>query len=133
MDFILFCALLGFTLLWLTISYDIACQWQKTLLARISKLPEALQLPMKDIKWQCALPVWHAGSHEEDCRNTHSLSVKQGVGKSDGEGVERTWSILNPAAYHTKDMGIGNREDHLNDKIDSHNFLKNIGLGMLSS
>ncbi|KAJ7711507.1 hypothetical protein B0H16DRAFT_1480292 [Mycena metata] len=129
MDFILFCALLGFTLLWLTISYDIACQWQKTLLARISKLPEALQLPMKDIKWQCALPVWHAGSHEEDCRNTHSLSVKQGVGKSDGEGVERTWSILNPAAYHTKDMGIGNREDHLNDKIDSHNFLKNIGLG----
>ncbi|KAJ7711051.1 hypothetical protein B0H16DRAFT_1344103 [Mycena metata] len=38
MDFILFCALLDFSLLWLTIPYDIACQWQKTLLARISKL-----------------------------------------------------------------------------------------------
>lgn len=76
------------------------------------------------------MPVWHTGSHEEECRNTHSLSVKPGVGKSDGEGVERTWSILNPAAQHTKDMNIGNREDHLNDKIDNHNFLKNIGLGM---
>ncbi|KAJ7765177.1 hypothetical protein B0H16DRAFT_1717729 [Mycena metata] len=77
MDFILFSALLGFSLMWLTLS----------------------------------------------------LSVKPGVGKSDGEGVECTWSVLNPTAYHTKDMGIGNREDSLNDKIDSHNFLKNIGLG----
>ncbi|KAJ7716059.1 hypothetical protein B0H16DRAFT_1667011 [Mycena metata] len=129
MDFILFCALFGFTLLWLTISYDIACQWRKNLLARMAKLPKALQLPMDDIKWQSALPVWHAGLHEEECRNTHSLSVKVGVGKSDGEGVERTWSILNPAAYHMKDMNIGNREDHLNNKIDNHNFCKNIGLG----
>ncbi|KAJ7165262.1 hypothetical protein C8R46DRAFT_1220395 [Mycena filopes] len=128
MDFILFCALLGFMLKWLTISYDIACQWHKNLPARIAKLPKALQLPMKDIKLQCALPVWHAGSHEEECRNAYSLSVKPGVGKSDGEGVERTWSVLNPAASHTKDMGIGNREDHLNDKIDNHNFLKNLGL-----
>ncbi|KAJ7715521.1 hypothetical protein B0H16DRAFT_1477307 [Mycena metata] len=86
MDFILFSALLNFSLFWLTISYDIACQWHKNLLARMEKLPAPLQLPMKDIKWQCALPVWHAGSHEEDCRNTHSLSVKPGVGKSDGEG-----------------------------------------------
>ncbi|KAJ7165383.1 hypothetical protein C8R46DRAFT_1220512 [Mycena filopes] len=129
MDFILFCALLGFSLMWLTISYDIACQWRKNLVARMAKLPEPMQLRLKDIKLQCALPVWHARSHEDDCRDAFSLSVKQGVGKSDGEGVERTWSVLNPAAYHTKDMGIGNREDHLNDKIDSHNFLKNIGLG----
>ncbi|KAJ7025068.1 hypothetical protein C8F04DRAFT_1212966 [Mycena alexandri] len=132
MDFIVFSALLGFSLLWLTISYDIACQWRKNLLARMEKLPEALQLSMKDIRLQCALPVWHAGSHEEECCNAHSLSVKPGVGKSDSEGVERTWAVLNPAAYHTKDMNIGNREDHLNDKIDNHNFLKNIGLSSLA-
>ncbi|KAJ7020541.1 hypothetical protein C8F04DRAFT_974156, partial [Mycena alexandri] len=125
MDFILFSALLGFSLMWLTISYDIACQWQKNLLSQMTKLPVPLKLKMGDIKWQCVLPVWHTGSHEEECRNAHSLSVKPGVGKSDGEGVE----VLNPAAYHTKDMGIGNREDHLNDKVDNHNFLKNIGLG----
>ncbi|KAJ7887149.1 hypothetical protein B0H13DRAFT_2342514 [Mycena leptocephala] len=129
MDWIAICALMGFCLLWLTISYDISCQWKRTLVKRMEKMPEHMRLPLDKIKWQCALPVWHAGSHEEDCRDANSLSVKPGVGKSDGEGIERTWSILNPAAYHTKDMNIGNREDHLNDKIDNHNFLKNISEG----
>ncbi|KAJ7712961.1 hypothetical protein DFH07DRAFT_974842 [Mycena maculata] len=129
MDFIALCALLGFCLLWLTISHDIACQWHKHLRERMEKMPEHLQLPLDKIKLQCTLPVWHAGSHDEDCQNTFSLSFKPGVGKSDGEGVERTWSILNPTSYHTKDMNRGNREDTLNDKIDNHNFLKNIGQG----
>ncbi|KAJ7430144.1 hypothetical protein B0H11DRAFT_2166577 [Mycena galericulata] len=129
MDYIALCALLGFALLWLTISYDIACQWKRTLRLRMEKMPQDIQLNLDDIKWQCALPVWHAASHEEECQNANSLSFKPGVGKSDGEGVERTWAILNPAANHTKDMNIGNREDTLNDKIDNHNFLKNIGQG----
>jgi hypothetical protein len=37
--------------------------------------------------------------------------------------------VLNPAAHHTKDAGRGQRVDTLEDKIDSHNFLKNIGQG----
>ncbi|KAJ6459360.1 hypothetical protein C8R47DRAFT_1226636 [Mycena vitilis] len=127
MDWIALCALMGFCLLWLTISYDISCQWKRIWAERMKKMPKEMRLPLEKIKWQCALPVWHAGSHEDDCRDANSLSVKPGVGKTDGEGVERVWSVLNPAAYHTKDMNIGNREDHLNDKIDSHNFLKNIG------
>lgn len=127
MDYILLCALLGFCLLWLTISYDIGCQWRKHLPERMKKLPEHLRLPLDNIKWQVALPVWHAGSHEESCQSENSLSFKPGVGKSVGEGVERTWAVLNQASYHTKDMNRGNHEDTLNDKIDNHNFLKNIG------
>lgn len=96
----------------------------------MEKMPEHLRLPLADIKLQCALPVWHAGSHEEACQDENSLSFKPGVGKSDGEGVERTWAVLNPVSYHTKDMNPGNREDTLNDKIDNHNFMKNIGQGM---
>jgi hypothetical protein len=53
-----------------------------------------------------------------------------GVGKSDGEGVKWTWADLNPAAFHTKEMGAGNRADTLEDKIDSHNFLKNLTHGI---
>ncbi|KAJ6567629.1 hypothetical protein DFH09DRAFT_1247212 [Mycena vulgaris] len=83
----------------------------------------------RNITLQCALPVWHAASHEDTCQNANSLSFKVGVGKSDGEGMERTWSVLNPASYHTKDMGKGNWVDTLEDKIDSHNYLKNLGLG----
>ncbi|KAJ7791595.1 hypothetical protein B0H14DRAFT_3500285 [Mycena olivaceomarginata] len=129
MDFILLSALAGFALMWLTISYDISCQWKINLPGRNKKMPNDIRLPLDTIKVQCALPVWHASSHEESCRNANSLSFKPGVGKSEGEGIERTWSTLNPAAYHTKDMSLGNRVDTLEDKIDSHNFLKNLGLG----
>jgi hypothetical protein len=51
------------------------------------------------------------------------------VGKSDGEGVERTWSVLNPASHSTKDAGLGQRADTLEGKIDNHNYLKNVGQG----
>ncbi|KAJ7024932.1 hypothetical protein C8F04DRAFT_1269809 [Mycena alexandri] len=129
MDYIVASALFGFSLMLLTISYDIACQWKKNLPERNDNLPKKLRLPLKDITLQCALPVWHAGSHNEECEKDNSLSYKVGVGKSDGEGVERVWSVLNPAANHTKDAGRGQRADSLEDKIDNHNFLKNIGQG----
>jgi hypothetical protein len=129
MDFIVMSALVGFALILLTISYNIACQWKVHLKDRNEKLPPAMRLPVDNIKIQCALPVWHAGSHNEDCQNQNSLSFKPGVGKSDGEGVKRTWSVLNPAAYSTKDAGLGQRADILEGKIDNHNYLKNVGQG----
>ncbi|KAJ7273867.1 hypothetical protein C8J57DRAFT_1434741 [Mycena rebaudengoi] len=126
MVFILLACLVGFSLQMLLISYDIACQWEVNLAARNKKLPSHMQLPLEKISIQCALPVWHASSHEDECQNNNSLSFKVGVGKSDGEGVERTWAVLNGSSYHTKDAGKGVREDTLEDKIDSHNYLKNI-------
>ncbi|KAJ7799721.1 hypothetical protein B0H14DRAFT_3491392 [Mycena olivaceomarginata] len=107
MDFIVMGALAGFALMWLTISYDISCQWKINLAKRNAMMPDDMKLPLDTIK----------------------LEFQAGVGKSDGEGVERTWAVLNPASYHTKDMGKGNRMDTLEDKIDSHNYLKNLGLG----
>ncbi|KAJ7109543.1 hypothetical protein C8R43DRAFT_848675, partial [Mycena crocata] len=126
MDYIVMSCLVGVALMALTISYDIACQWKKNLRERNTKLPEAIQLDLDKIDVQCGLPIWHASSHETECSNENSLSFLVGVGKTDGEGVERTWAALNPAAYSTKEMGAGNRADTLEDKIDSHNFLKNI-------
>ncbi|KAJ7126214.1 hypothetical protein C8R44DRAFT_618370 [Mycena epipterygia] len=129
MDFIVMAALAGFSLLMLTISYDIACQWRTNLAQCNARLPRSICLPLDDIQLQCALPVWHASSHNEECKNANSLSFKPGVGKSDGEGVERTWSVLNPAAFSTKDAGRGLRADILEGKIDNHNHLKNLGQG----
>ncbi|KAJ7182634.1 hypothetical protein C8R43DRAFT_1116267 [Mycena crocata] len=127
MDYIVMSCLVGISLMALTISYDIACQWKKNLRQRNEKLPEAIRLDLNSVEVQCGLPVWHASSHEAECSNENSLSFLVGVGKSDGEGVERTWAALNPAAFHTKEMGIGNRADTLEDKVDAHNFLKNLG------
>ncbi|KAJ7490188.1 hypothetical protein B0H11DRAFT_1719325 [Mycena galericulata] len=127
MDFIVMASIAGLTLMMLTISYDIACQWRKNLDSRMEKLPSQIRLDLTQVELQTGLPVWHASSHEMDCSNKNSLSFLPGVGKSDGEGVERTWAVLNPAAFHTKEMGYGNRADALEDKIDSHNFQKNLG------
>ncbi|KAJ7026086.1 hypothetical protein C8F04DRAFT_966920 [Mycena alexandri] len=127
MDFVLMSALQGFDLDELTISYDIACQWHKNLAGRIERLPKPLQLALDKIFVKCGLPVWHASAHNKACANEFSLSFLPGVGRSDGEGVERLWADLNPSAFHTKEMGLGNRADTLEDKIDAHNFLKNLG------
>ncbi|CAK5277177.1 unnamed protein product [Mycena citricolor] len=128
MDFIVFSALVGFALFWLTLSYDIGCQWRTKLAERMDRLPSNLHLPLKDITVQCGLPVWHAASHNTDCQNANSLSFKPGVGKTDGEGIERVWSTLNPTGYTTRTAGLGMRADILEEKIDHNNFMKNLGL-----
>jgi hypothetical protein len=129
MDFIVMSALAGFTLMMLTISYDIACQWKINLRERNENLPADMRLEFDRIKLQCGLPVWHAASHNDECSNENSLSFKPGVGKSDGEGIERTWAVLNPAAYATKNAGTGQRADVIEAKVDNHNYLKNVSQG----
>ncbi|KAJ7840769.1 hypothetical protein B0H13DRAFT_2366052 [Mycena leptocephala] len=129
MDYVLMSALAGMALLALAISYDIACQWKKHLLQRNSKLDPRIQLDLENVDVQCGLPVWHAGSHETKCQDENSLNLIPGVGKSDGKGVERFWADVGPAAFHTKDMGLGNRADTLEDKIDHHNHQKNLAQG----
>ncbi|KAJ7062443.1 hypothetical protein B0H15DRAFT_794789, partial [Mycena belliarum] len=128
MDYIILSSLMGLTLLWLTISYDIACQWKINLASRMEKMPEALRLP-ETVEIQFGLPVWHASAHERTCQANNSLNYLEGVGRTDGEGIERTWSGLNPAAWATKEMGQGARHDALEDRIDHHNWEKNIKQG----
>ncbi|KAJ7179732.1 hypothetical protein C8R46DRAFT_1160195 [Mycena filopes] len=130
MDYILMSAIAAMAILALTISYDIACQWKKKLPDRNSKLDPSIQLDLDKTEVHCGLPVWHAASHEKECQDKNTLSFVPGVGKSDGEGVERFWSDVGPAAYHTKDMGLGSRADALEDKIQHHNKEKNLGQGV---
>jgi hypothetical protein len=129
MDYILLSALAGFDLLELTLSYDIACQWKKNFGERMEHLPERIRLDLEAFELETGLPVWHALAHEDVCASVNSLNYILGVGRSDGEGVERLWAFLNGFAYQSKEMGLGNRADTIEDKLDSHNFLKNLGQG----
>ncbi|KAJ7694286.1 hypothetical protein B0H16DRAFT_1485748 [Mycena metata] len=112
-----------------TVSYDIACQWKKHFNARMEKLPKALQRNFSKLLVKCGLPVWHALTHEEECTNENNLNLLPGVGKSDGEGIECLWAILNALSFQTKEMSLGNRADTMEGKLDSHNFLKSLGHG----
>lgn len=128
MDYILFSALLGISLLFVTVLYDIACQYNVNLLTRMEKLPKRLHLDPK-VSLNAGIPIWHAGAHKESCQAVNALWYCEGVGKTDGEGIEHIWSHLNPMSWSTKEMGEGARHDALEDKIDHHNFGKNINMG----
>lgn len=133
MDYILLSSIIGIMALFLAVSYDIACQWQITLPKRLESMPERLQIDLAMITLLFGLPVWHAAAHEVSCQNENSLTYLDGVGRTDGEGIERTWSVLNPIAWATKEMGRGARADAIEDKIDHHNWEKNINQGAYSS
>ncbi|KAJ7201941.1 hypothetical protein B0H12DRAFT_1063385 [Mycena haematopus] len=129
MDYILMSALLGVAVLLLAISYDIVCQWKLHLLRRAKAINEktSLQTRLEDFEIVYALPVWHAAAHETSCQTENSLSYTVGVGRTDGEGIERTWAVLNPLGFSTKEMGNGARHDAIENKVDHLNFEKNVG------
>ncbi|KAJ7715173.1 hypothetical protein DFH07DRAFT_872702 [Mycena maculata] len=129
MDYILLSSILGITVMYLAISYDIACQWKLHFPARMSAMPEHMRLDLSRVKLLYGLPVWHAAAHERKCQVQNSLSYIPGVGRTDGEGIKRTWSGFNPLAWATKEMMSGARADAFEDKIDHHNFLKNVNQG----
>ncbi|KAJ7059318.1 hypothetical protein C8F01DRAFT_1301916 [Mycena amicta] len=151
MDWILLSAVDGIGVKQLVLSYDIACQWKQRLAIRaatvLSREAERLEELAEEEGWedveqgpairtelgkyrlQFGLPVWHAAAHEASCQVANSLSHAVGVGRTDGEGIERTWAILNPIGFSTKEMGEGHRHDTIDDKVDHINFGKNIKEG----
>ncbi|KAJ7053244.1 hypothetical protein C8F01DRAFT_1089873 [Mycena amicta] len=112
-------------------SYDVGCQWKVLLPVRADHLKSrgSVTTDLGSFEMQFALPVWHAAAHEINCRTANALGYAVGVGKTDGEGIERTWSVLNPIGWATKEMGEGARHDTIEDKVDHMNFEKNIGQG----
>ncbi|KAJ7130587.1 hypothetical protein C8R44DRAFT_732099 [Mycena epipterygia] len=127
MDYILMVSLAGFDLMELTVSYDIACQWQKNLCEHVKKLPEEMRPDFEKFLFQCGLPIWHALSHEAECTNRFSLSFLPGIVKTDSEGIEQLWAELNAFVFHMKKMGLRHHVDSIEDKIDYHNHMKNLG------
>ncbi|KAJ7016350.1 hypothetical protein C8F04DRAFT_1281664 [Mycena alexandri] len=98
-------------------------------MARMEAMPESMRLNLEDLIVLSGLPVWHAAAHERSCQAQNSLSYMVGAGRTDGEGIERTWSVLNPLGWATKEKSQGGRADAIEDKINHHNFEKNINQG----
>ncbi|KAJ7058852.1 hypothetical protein C8F01DRAFT_1255258 [Mycena amicta] len=131
MDYILMHALGDARVKLLVLSYDIACQWKQNLRTRVINITAKSTIPpnLDNFDIQFALPVWHAAAHEESCQMENSLSYARGVGRTDREGIEGMWAMLNPIAFSTKEMGAGNRHDTIEDRIDHISFEKNVGQG----
>ncbi|KAG1722798.1 uncharacterized protein EDB91DRAFT_1240183 [Suillus paluster] len=85
----------------INISYDIACQWSKNLWTHMSAFPQQYHL-------------------DHDTKTITFL----GVGRTDGEALERGWANINPIATSTREMGPGSRRDTLNDHFNGWNWKK---------
>ncbi|KAF7288213.1 CxC2 domain-containing protein [Mycena chlorophos] len=134
-DWILLCTLWAERLREYGFAYDIICQWMIHFFERLKKIRESdvdtstLATDIDEADLYFGLPVWHAGAHQAECRAHLALAYMLGMGKTDGEAMERIWATLNPASWATKEMGEGARHDVLEDKIDRMNFAKNLSLG----
>ncbi|KAF8995888.1 hypothetical protein BDZ89DRAFT_971449 [Hymenopellis radicata] len=126
-DYVLYTVLARMGLKQVALTYDIACQYKKNFFARIAALPEKLcALDIPALSW--GLPVWHDNVHDPYCEAAESVKYMVGAGKTDGEGPECVWAVLNPMSYMTKEEHPGARHDDLEDKLNLHNFQKNIRL-----
>ncbi|KAF9513214.1 hypothetical protein BS47DRAFT_1296509, partial [Hydnum rufescens UP504] len=128
MDFIIFSSLRSCTLRSVLLSYDIFCQWMKKQQARHAKLPPMLHLN-PNTKLTGVIPKFHLPAHKQQCHTKYSLNLRPGSGCTDGEGIERDWANINPAALSTKEMGEGSRHDTIDDLFGDWNYRKVMGLG----
>ena len=127
MDYLVFSTLLGLVL-YLLISYDIACQWHKNLQRRMALLPSRLQVDLATANIQYAIPKKHIRVHGPD-HSQFSLNFKKRVGRTYGEGIEGHWFNMNPVSLSAREMGPDLRHETMNDHWGSWNWQKVIGFG----
>ncbi|KAI3605284.1 hypothetical protein WG66_013037 [Moniliophthora roreri] len=125
MDYILLSAIIGCVLALIVISYDIACQWGKGFRERMKKMPQHLHL-REDIKLKFKVPKFHLPAHVEKCFAPYAFNFTEGVGLTDGEGIERVWSSLNEIASSASMMTAGGRWDIMDDHCNHWNWRKTV-------
>jgi hypothetical protein len=109
-------------------SYDIACQWGNNFYTRMAAMPEHLQFGDL-IQFFFLVPKFHLPAHVAKCYGRFAFNYTFGVGRTDGEGVERNWSWLNGIARCVSMMGNGGRWDTLDDFCNYANWRKIVALG----
>ncbi|KAK0456981.1 hypothetical protein EV421DRAFT_1887058 [Armillaria borealis] len=116
-------------LLWVVISYDIACQWIKTIFTCMtSHWPANLRFN-PDIRITPVVPKFHEPGHKQEGHKQFSFNLVFGVRLSDGECPERIWAAHNALGNSTKTAGPGTRQDLIDDHLGFWNWLKYCEMG----
>ncbi|EIW81450.1 hypothetical protein CONPUDRAFT_55555, partial [Coniophora puteana RWD-64-598 SS2] len=131
MDYLKFSSIRGSLVRRFNISYDVACQWWINLWSRVPRLPPDFRFDPSEREFRFLVPKFHLGAHIPKCQINFSFNFTPGVGRTDGEAVERGWANINPVASSTKEMGPGNRRDTLDAFFGDWNWKKLVGLGPL--
>ncbi|KAF7796504.1 hypothetical protein EIP86_007682 [Pleurotus ostreatoroseus] len=110
-------------------SYDITCQWIVHLLECMREFPAHLHIHVPDGEIRYVIPKYHFRAHREENHNKFSLNLLPGVGRTDGEEIERNWSRHDGTAGSTREMGPGSRHDTLEDHFGFANWQKFVKIG----
>ncbi|KAI0050137.1 hypothetical protein FA95DRAFT_686892 [Auriscalpium vulgare] len=120
-DFAMVSALQRWTGLLMHVSgYDINCQYQRNLDKRLREF----NMNTVDLKrlLTVLLPItlrlvgkFHLPAHIKACRAFWGFNNAPGVGRTDGEALERLWALLNLIGAITREMNSGYRHDKIND------------------
>ncbi|KAL1689041.1 hypothetical protein GGG16DRAFT_126749 [Schizophyllum commune] len=115
----------------LLLSYDISCQYSKKFEERMKKLPPLVRFKLAFNFVRFVVPKLHIHGHRLACQLLFNLNWTLGVGRTDGEGVERPWGFLGALCASLRQMGPGSAADTLDDHFGHWNWLKLICLGAL--
>jgi hypothetical protein len=126
MDFIFFSAVLNTIILYIILSYDIACQYSKKFWTRMKGLPEAMHLNPNNVNVWFKVPNFHIPGHKWPCHSPFSFHWMWGAGMTDGEVIEQNWEFTNGAAGSTKMMGPGGRHAFLEGLFGFHNWMRTV-------
>ena len=131
MDYFLWSSLILTFLTVIIWSYDIACQYSIHFWSRMTANFYTESSPMfrEGIDFTWVIPKFHLPAHIRACWEDFNFNFTRFTGRTEGEGIERNWSKLNPLAGSAKEMGPGAWRDMLEDHMGDMNWKKVIGLG----
>ena len=131
MDYVFLSSIAGAIHSRIIVSYDIACQWGINFSRRVaaSAIPSELRLS-SSAQIRCLFLKFHLEAHTSKCHAPFSFNYALGVGRTDGKGVERNWSVLNRIASSVSMMGRGGRWDTMDDFCNFLNWRKTVELRM---
>ena len=129
MDYIFSSSVLNTSIRYLTISYNVGCQWFTKFWKYLMYLLITTAFSMPMLAVHALVPNFYLQSHEEKCQVPFSYNYQKGTGRTEGKGVEQNWDWRNPQEASTSEMTPGNWWDTLNDCFGWLNFWKSMGLG----
>jgi hypothetical protein len=129
MDYVIFDALRDCELERVAITYDIWCKWSIHAEKRAhDHFPHDMTKGFLRLERRGFIPKLHIYGHGIECRTQYSLNYHPGLGRTDGESVERDWAAIVQAALQTGEMNAGTRHGTLDDHWADKNFCRIIGL-----
>lgn len=111
--------------------YDINCQYSKNLRKRVEAGRYLHFRP--GLNLVAGIGMFHVHGHQDVCYGRYAPRFIPGAGQSDGEVLERLFSILNGISTIARTMTLAHRTENVDAHMGDNNFKKMIDMGVFHS